>query len=131
MRWDSTDFRLSSSRSSRMRSPRRGLAAVVWPPLPEVGHDLLGEEPQTPFDRLGREERFGIQLGGEAGQPEHLLELEQTVGDLFRRAEDHLGLENLVVGELLQLLDPLPSPLLVLGPDTRPEPLVEAAGEAL
>jgi hypothetical protein len=90
--------------------PGGGLAAVMLLLL-EGWHHCFGQELQAPVYGFRGEQAAGIEFGGEAGQAEHVLELDQAVNDALRTADNYLGVQDVFIGEFLELFDTSLPPL--------------------
>ncbi len=66
----------------------------------ERGHHLFGQELQTPLDRFFGQESSRIQLSGDTGYPQHLLELNQPVFYESGAAKDDPGLQQVFIGDV-------------------------------
>src|SRR5580765_4006958 len=76
-------------------APRPG--ATRFPRLLERGHDLAGQDRETPLHTLGRDEPAGVELGDDAGEAQLLAESREAVDQAGGAAErDALGQDLLV-----------------------------------
>src|SRR5437870_13252119 len=78
-------------------SPNRILFSSMQKGSVQPRHDLFAQQLQRAGHRLGRDQGAEIQLGQDAVEPELLMQLLQTVGAIFRPADDDLVAHDLII----------------------------------
>src|SRR5712691_8809113 len=73
-------------------------------PLLEGRYHLLSQESQAPVHGFLGEEPAGIQFRRDPRDPQHFLELIQTVDNALRTAKDHSGLQEILISGVGQPL---------------------------
>src|SRR5712692_322367 len=123
--------------ASRLRlapRPRDGLRLAL-PPIAgslEGRHHLVGQDTQGPPHLLHREEAARVQLGHDAAEPELFPHPFEAIDQARGRAERDASLEDVLVRQVGELLEPRPPPITgsgVAASDARSGQLGVAAEE--